>query len=157
MQPVEYSVRMSHALREWQNVWRKRSGGPQNNWIEAAILPPLFSSENVRRGLALRQQNPQHIRSSLCSFFADSGFVEASQRVGEDNVRVVRDSAEFRHRVCARYERLCADYCGGNVAALEGDSVVHTARRARPSIARRGDHHVALLRELVQYLLGTRS
>src|SRR5689334_2540091 len=52
-----------------------------------------------------------------------------------------------------RLERGRADSHGGMTAFRYLYVVVDTPRRAGPSITRSGDHEVALLRELVDYLL----
>ena len=54
--------------------------------------------------------------------------VEAAQRMRQHYERVVRYPADIRHRLPARYERLCADNRRGYAALLKSNSVVHTAR-----------------------------
>jgi len=48
--------------------------------------------------------------------------------MGEQDIRVVGNALNFRHRSSTGYERLCTDNGGGDTGLFEGNSVVHTAR-----------------------------
>ena len=77
--------------------------------------------------LTPRQQNPQHLRRCLHCAFPKSLLVEAAERMRQHHERVIRYSADIRHRLAARNERLRADYRGGNAALFESYTVMHTA------------------------------
>ena len=82
----------------------------------------------IRSRLASRQQNPQHFRRGLHRPLPQALFVEAAQGMWEYHERVVGYSADVRHCLATRYERLGAYHCGGNATLFKGNSVVHTAR-----------------------------
>ena len=126
--------------------------------VNASPPGPWQTAAPTTRGLGFRlasgQQYPQHVRRGLCGALAQPFRGQAPQRVRQYDVWVLRDASQLRHRLGARYERLRADDRSGHAHLLEGDPVVHTARRTGPSVARGGYHRVAALDQLLQDVVG---
>ena len=87
-----------------------------------------LSIQPIDGNLSPSQQDLQHLRRRLHRPLTQPLLVEAAQRMRQHYERVIRYSADIRHRLPARYERLCADNRRGYAALLKSYSVVHTAR-----------------------------
>ena len=114
--------------RSRQDIHKERWGEFSPHLSIPGSLTSRQQPPQWRWTLSLGEQDAQHIRSGFRRKSSQLLHSQAAERVGDNHVWIVGNTAQVRHCVCAGDERLSANHRRGNAAPLEGKSVVHTAR-----------------------------
>lgn len=81
-----------------------------------------------RSSLSLAEKDAQDLRRCSDCLVTKVIGCQVAKRMGKQDIRVVGNALNLRHRAGTGYERLGADDSGRHARLFKCDSVVHTAR-----------------------------